>query len=135
MTTIAKLITTYLGKLSRVIKKTIQMTNHPTNTTSCTKVSVEFTKKTEHITETTKHKTVNNILVNNNKVLTMLWKLSQDHAPFIHKTGEPQDKRIILYEGSKLEHEHTRKTLATLSWVYKHGDHPIVIRGGSPCWS
>ena len=89
--------------------------------------------KTDHKTETAEHKTVNNTILNKNEVLTTLWKLSQDHTPFIHKTGEPKDKRIILYEGSKLELQHTRKTLETLSWVYKDDDHPMVIGCGSPC--
>ena len=83
--------------------------------------------------ETAKHKTVNNTIVNKNEVLTTLWKLSQDHTPFIHKTGEHKDKRIILYKGSKLELQHTRKTLETLSWVYKEDDYSMVIGRGSPC--
>ena len=54
--------------------------------------------------ETSEHKTPNNALVNRNKVLSRIWILSQDHAPFIHKTETRQDKWIIVYEGLKLEH-------------------------------
>ena len=45
----------------------------------------------------------------------------------LHKAETHQDKRIILYEGSKLENQHTRKILGTLSWVYKPSDNPIMI--------
>ena len=48
--------------------------------------------------------------------------------PHIHNMEIAQDKRIILSKGSKLENQHTRMTLGTLSWVYKPSDHPIVIR-------
>ena len=41
--------------------------------------------------------------------------------------------RIILYQGPKSELQHTRKTLGTLSWVFKEDDYSIVIRNGSPC--
>ena len=47
--------------------------------------------------------------------------------PHIHNTEIAQDNRIILSKGSKLENQHTRMTLGTLSWVYKPSDHPIVI--------
>ena len=47
--------------------------------------------------------------------------------PHIHNTKVAQDKRIILSKGSKLENQHTRMTLGTLSWVYKPSDHSIVI--------
>ena len=46
--------------------------------------------------------------------------------PHIHNTEITQDSTIILSEGSKLENQHTRMTLGTLSWVYKPSDHPIV---------
>ena len=85
--------------------------------------------------ETPEHKTLNNTLVLRNKVLNSTWKLSANHAPYIHKAEICQDKRIILYEGSKLENQHTRKTLGTLSWVYKPSDYPMVIRGSNPSWS
>ena len=42
---------------------------------------------------------------------------------------------IILYQGPKSELQHTRKTLGTLSWVFKEDDYSIVIRCGSPCSS
>ena len=38
-----------------------------------------------------------------------------------------------LYEGPKFELQHTRKTLGTLSWVFKEDDYSIVIGYGSPC--
>ena len=41
----------------------------------------------------------------------------------------------MLFKGSKLENQHTRKTLGTLSWVYKTSDYLRVIGPGSPCWS
>ena len=55
--------------------------------------------------------------------------------PHIHHTEKAQDKRIILSKGLKLENQHTRMTLGTLSWVYKPSDCLIVIGPGSPCWS
>ena len=86
-------------------------------------------------TETPEHKTLNNALVATNKVLSITWKLSVNHAPHIHNTEIAQDKRIILFKGSKLENQHTRMTLRTLSWVYKPSDYLMVIGSGSPCWS
>ena len=47
--------------------------------------------------------------------------------PHIHNMEIAQDKGIILSKGSKMENQHTRMTLGTLSWVYKPSDHPIVI--------
>ena len=47
--------------------------------------------------------------------------------PHRHNTEIVQDKRIILPKGSKLENQHTRITLGTLSRVYKPSNHPIVI--------
>ena len=67
--------------------------------------------------ETPEHKTLNNTLVLRNEVLNSTWKLDANHTPHIHKAEIHQDKRIILYEGSKLGNQHTRKTLGTLSWV------------------
>ena len=55
--------------------------------------------------------------------------------PHIHYTEIAQDNRIILSKGSKLENQHTRMTLGTLSWVYKPSDYLMVIGPGSPCWS
>ena len=45
----------------------------------------------------------------------------------LHKAKTHQDRRIILYEGSRLENQHTRKTLGTLSWVYKPSNNLTVI--------
>ena len=53
----------------------------------------------------------------------------------IHKAEIHQDSRTILFQGLKLENQHTRKTLGTLSWVYKPSDNPIVFGAGNPCWS
>ena len=75
-----------------------------TSTTSWITVSIKFTQKPTSEMGTTEHKTLNNALVNRNEALTRIWKLSRDHTPFIHKTETCQDKRIILYEGLKLEH-------------------------------
>ena len=47
--------------------------------------------------------------------------------PHSHNTEIAQDNRIILSKESKLEKQHTRMTLGTLSWVYKPSDHPIGI--------
>ena len=47
--------------------------------------------------------------------------------PHIHNMKIAQDNRIILSKGLKLENQHTRMTLGTLSWVYKPSDHSIVI--------
>ena len=55
--------------------------------------------------------------------------------PHIHNVETHQDSKTILLQGSKLEDQHTRKTLGTLSWVYKPNDNPIVIGAGNPCWS
>ena len=54
--------------------------------------------------------------------------------PHIHHTETAQDNRIILFKGLKLENQHTRMTLGTLSWVYKPSDYLMVIGPGSPCW-
>ena len=93
-----------------------------TNTTSCSAVSINFTQRPNTETETPKHKTLNSTLVCRNEVLNSTWKLDANHAPHIHKAKIRQDKRIILYGGSKLENQHTRKTLGMLSWVYKPSD-------------
>ena len=85
--------------------------------------------------ETPEHKTLNNALVLRNEVLNSTWKLSASHTPYIHKAEICEDKRNILFKGSKLENQDTRKTLGTLSWVYKPSDYPMVIGGGNPCWS
>ena len=45
------------------------------------------------------------------------------------------NRQTILYEGPKFELQHTRKTLGTLSWVFKEDDYSIVIGNGSPCGS
>ena len=42
----------------------------------------------------------------------------------IHNAEICQDSRIILIQGSKPEDKHTRRTLGTLSWVYKPSDIP-----------
>ena len=36
-------------------------------------------------------------------------------------------------EGPKSELQHTRKTLGTLSWLFKGDDYSIVNGNGSPC--
>ena len=55
--------------------------------------------------------------------------------PHIHKAEISQDSKTILFQGLKLEDQHTKKTLGTLSWVYKPSDNPIVFGAGNPCWS
>ena len=55
--------------------------------------------------------------------------------PHIHHTETAQDNRTILFKGAKLENQHTRKILGTLSWVYKTSNCLRVIGPGSPCWS
>ena len=77
--------------------------------------------------ETPERKTLNNALVTTNEVLNITWKLSASHAPHIRNTKITQDSRIILATGLKLENQHTRRTLGTLSWVYKPSDYPRVI--------
>ena len=68
-----------------------------TSTTSCTTVSINFTQRPNTETETTKQKVLNNTPVLRNEVLSSTWKLSANHAPYIHKTEICQDKRIILF--------------------------------------
>ena len=55
--------------------------------------------------------------------------------PNIHKAETRQDNKTILYQGQRLENQHTRKTLGTLSWVYKPSNHPVENGPSSPCWS
>ena len=55
--------------------------------------------------------------------------------PPIHKAERRQDSKTILFQGLKLENQHTRKTLGTLSWVYMPSDNAIVFGAGNPCWS
>ena len=74
-----------------------------TNTTSRTSISSKFTQRPSTRQKQLNTKTVNRTIINNNKVLTMLWKLSRNHAPFIHRAGDHKDKQIILYKGLKLE--------------------------------
>ena len=52
-----------------------------TSTTSCKTVSVSSTQRPNKETETPEHKTLNNALVLTNEVLSITWKLSEDHAP------------------------------------------------------
>ena len=85
--------------------------------------------------ETPQHKTLNNALVTTNEALNSTCKYSVNHAPSIHHTETAQNNRIILSKGLKLENQHTRMTLGTLSWVYKPSDYLIVIGLGSPGWS
>ena len=47
--------------------------------------------------------------------------------PHIRNMKITQDSRIILATGLKRENQHTRRTLGTLSWVYKPSDYPMVI--------
>ena len=83
--------------------------------------------------ETAEHKTVYRIATNNNKVLTCIWKSSRNHAPLMHLTAAHKNIRFILYQGPKSELQHTRKTLGTLSWVFKEDDYSMVIGYSSPC--
>ena len=46
-----------------------------------------------------------------------------------------QDSKASLFQGSKQEDQHTRKTFGTLSWVYKPSNKPIVFGASNPCWS
>ena len=55
--------------------------------------------------------------------------------PHIHHAETAKDNKIILFKGLKLENQHTRMTLGTLSWVYKPSDYLIIIGASSPCWS
>ena len=104
-----------------------------TNMTSCSTVPVYFTQRPNTETKTPEHKTLNNALVPTNKVLSITWKLSVNHAPLTYI--KQKYVRTILSQGSKLENQHTRKTLGTLSWVYKPSGNPIVFGAGNPCWS
>ena len=98
-----------------------------TSTTSCNIVSASFTQRPNTEAETPKHKTLNNALVTTNEVLNISWKLSTSHAPSHMQHKITQDSRIILATVLKLENQHTRRTLGTLSWVYKPSDYPMVI--------
>ena len=51
----------------------------------------------------------------------------QTTPPHIYNTKITQDSRTILATGLKRENQHTRRTLGTLSWVYKPSDYPMVI--------
>ena len=46
-----------------------------------------------------------------------------------------QDSKTILYQGLKLENQHTRKSLGTLGWVYKPSNNSMVFEASNPCWS
>ena len=98
-----------------------------TSMTRCNIVFASFTQRPNTEVETPEHKTLNNTLVTTNKVLSITWKLSVSHAPHIRSTKITQDSRNILAEGLKLENQHTRRTLGTLSRVYKPSDYPMVI--------
>ena len=52
-----------------------------TNTTSCSIVSASSMQRPNMETETPEHKHLNNALVTTNEVLSMIWKLSVNHAP------------------------------------------------------
>ena len=99
-----------------------------TSTTSCSIVSASFTQRPNTETETPEHKTLNNTLDTTNEVLSITWKLSVNHAPsHTQHENSSRDNRIILSKGLKLENQHTRMTLGTLSWVYKPSDYLMVI--------
>ena len=68
-----------------------------TSTTSCSTVSINFTQRSNTETETTEQKALNNTPVLRNEVLSSTWKLSANHASYIHKAEIHQDKRIILF--------------------------------------
>ena len=53
---------------------------------------------TENTMETTKHKTVNRTTTNNNEVLTVTWKLNQNHAPLhtLNSSTKEQTDHFIL---------------------------------------
>ena len=55
--------------------------------------------------------------------------------PNIHNVEIHQDSKTILFQGSKLEDQYTRKTLRMPNRVYKPSDNPIVFGAGNPCWS
>ena len=93
-----------------------------------------FTQRPNVEMETPEHKTLNNALVTTNEVLNSICKYSVS-PPYIHHTKTAQDNRIILFKGLKLENQHTRMTLRTLSWVYKTSNYLRIIGPGSPCWS
>ena len=52
-----------------------------TSTTSCSIVSASFTQRPNTEMETPEHKILNNALVTSNKVLSITWKFSVNHAP------------------------------------------------------
>ena len=53
----------------------------------------------------------------------------------IHNAEIRQDSRIILFQESNPEDQHSRRMLGTLSWVYKPSNILMVVRGSNPCWS
>ena len=140
ITAILEQIAVYVREILKITKKTGQAVKSMTTTTatsktSCKTVSINFTQRLNKETETPEHKTLNSALVPMNKVLNITWKSSEDHALHIHNAAIHQDSKTSLFQGSKQEDHHTRKTLGTLSWVYKPGNNPIVFGASIPCWS
>ena len=62
-------------------------------------------------------------------------KIKPKPCPLHTLNSSTQEHTDHLYQGPKSELQHTRKTLGTLSWVFKEDDYSIVIGNGSPCGS
>ena len=77
--------------------------------------------------ETPEHKTLNNTLVLRNEVLNSTWKLDANCAPPYIKRKYVRIRGSFYMRDRKPENQHTRKTLGTLSWVYKPSNYPMVI--------
>ena len=107
-----------------------------TSTTSHSTVSAFFMQRPNVETETPEHKTLNNTLVTTNEVINRTCKYRVSHAP--SHTSHRKQLRItgsFYLRDRNWKNQHTRKTLGTLSWVYKTSDYLMVIGPGSPCWS
>ena len=98
-----------------------------TSMTSCSIISTNFTQRPNMEMETPKHKTLNNALVTTNEVLSITWKFSVNPLTY---TAQKQLKITgsFYLRDRNWKNQHTRMTLRTPRWVYKPGNHPIVIR-------
>ena len=90
-----------------------------TSTTSCSTVSINFMQRPNTEMETSEHKALNYTLVLRNEVLNSTWKLSANHAPPPTYIKQKYIRIRELFYLRDRNRKDTRKTLGTLSWVYK----------------
>ena len=104
--------------------------------TSCSTVSINFMQGPNTEIKTPEHKTLNNALVTTNKVISITWKLSINHASLTYITQKyVRIARPFYLRDRNWKINTPERHCGTSSWVYKPSDLPTMIGGGNPCWS